>query len=78
MRRIAIGLMILALAGLPAMAQRGAEKPPDPQEMQKKREAEALDRQYKSTLERTNRQDVAPARTDPWANMRGTTDTPKR
>jgi hypothetical protein len=77
MRRIAIGLMILALAGLPAMAQRGGQKPPDPEEVQKKREAEALDRQYKSTLERT-KSDTAPARTDPWANMRGTTDTPKR
>lgn len=76
MRRIAIGLMILALAGLPAMAQRGAEKPPDPEEVQKKREAEALDRQYKSTLERTKSD--APVRTDPWANMRSTTDTPKR
>jgi hypothetical protein len=82
MRRIAIGLLVLALAGMPALAQRGgggggSQKEPSPEEMQKKRDAEALERQYKSTLERTSKPDAAPVRTDPWANMRST-ETPKR
>jgi hypothetical protein len=78
MRRVIIGLVALAVLAPPAFAQyRGGAKEPTPEEIEKKREVETLERQYKSTLERTNRQD-APARTDPWANMRGTSNPPKR
>ncbi|MFN3656870.1 MAG: hypothetical protein ACK4UO_06420 [Pseudolabrys sp.] len=76
MRRFFTSFIIVALLGTTAYAQKRGPKPPDPEEMQKKREAEAIDREYKSTLERTQKQG-APARTDPWANMRGT-DNPKR
>jgi hypothetical protein len=78
MRRLFTGLIMLALLGTTAYAQKS---PPGPKQddidaAQRKREADAVDKQYKSTLERT-KTDTAPVRTDPWASVRGT-ETPKR
>jgi hypothetical protein len=72
MLRFAFGLAVLvAMLAPPAYAQkRGAPSPLTAREVQKKKEAEAVDRQYKSTLKKTD-QDAAPVRTDPWSNMRG-------
>ena len=42
---------------------------------EKKKAAEAIDRQYKSTLDR-DRKDTPEARADPWQNLRGA-DNPK-
>ncbi|HEY1310188.1 MAG TPA: hypothetical protein VGF02_04495 [Pseudolabrys sp.] len=39
----------------------------------KRKDAETIDKQYKSTLQKTNR-DVVETRTDPWQNMRGADD----
>lgn len=75
MRRFAIGLVTLATLGTSAYAQQSG-KPPLPEEIEKKKQSEALDRQYKSTLKRTAPDNV-PVRTDPWSNMRGA-DNPKR
>ena len=78
MLRVLIGLaMLLAMLAAPAHAQkRPAAREPSAEELDKKRQEEAVDQQYRSTLKRTNT-DSAPARVDPWANMRGS-DNAKR
>ena len=72
--------LLLAVLAAPVQAQRrgggGAAAGPTPEELDKKRQEEALDLQYKSTLKRM-RTDNTPTRIDPWANMRGS-DSAKR
>lgn len=71
-----MGLTIaLALLAGPAHAQKTrGPPPPTPEEIDKKRQHEALDRQYKSTLQRMNT-DAAPVRVDPWADVRSPATT---
>lgn len=72
MKKISIGLLLLGMLAGPALAQKhgGAQaQQPTPEELEKKRDAEALDQQYKNTLKRTNA-DRSATRVDPWANMR--------
>ena len=60
------------LAG-PVYAQVKKEATPmQLEEEQKKRDAEAVDRQYKSTLDRTRKETTETRGNDPWSNMRGT------
>ena len=75
MKRFTIAAIVLGLLAGPAFAQGKGQKSGSGQEVDeaKAKEAEAIDRQYKSTLERT-RKDVAPVHTDPWSNMRGAAD----
>jgi hypothetical protein len=47
--------------------------PPPPEDPQKKRDAEAIDRDYKAALERSKNKVVAPA--DPWQDLRGSDDS---
>jgi hypothetical protein len=77
-RYIVAAVLLIAITG-PVLAQSPREDDPIIMEQkQKKKDAEALDKQYKSTLKSTE-QSVAPARTDPWQNMRGADDSkPKR
>ena len=70
MRRGMFGILLLGLLTAPVHAQQRGPAPPTPEELEKKREAEAVDRQYKSTLQRM-KQDTTTVRSDPWANMRG-------
>lgn len=81
MLRVLIGLaMVSVLLAMPAYAQkRGGAAPqgPSPEELDKKRQDEALDQQYKSTLKRMKQPDSVPTRIDPWANVRGS-DNAKR
>jgi hypothetical protein len=79
MKKLTIGLFVLALLAVPAQAQRrgAAAAPPTPEELQKKREAAELDQQYKDALRRGNN-DSAQTKVDPWANMRGGANEPKR
>jgi hypothetical protein len=74
MRRATVAVVLLAMLTTPAFAQgRGQQQRQDtPEEIQKKKEAEALDQQYKSTLKRTNKEETV--RVDPWANMRAPND----
>jgi hypothetical protein len=44
------------------------------QERDKQQQAQALDKQYKRTLDQTRKEGGAPVRSDPWANMRGPND----
>jgi hypothetical protein len=75
MAAISLGFVAACLAG-PAHAQgkKGAEPTPMQQdEIQKKKDAETVDAQYRKALKQTegNTPDV---RLDPWSNMRGTDD----
>jgi hypothetical protein len=77
MKKLVIGLFVLTVIAVPAQAQRrgGGAPQPSPEEMQKKRDAAALDKQYKDALRRTENE--AQTKVDPWANMRGANE-PKR
>ncbi len=75
MRRVTIGVILLAMLAVPASAQRGGGgggggRQETPEEILKKKEAEALDKQYDSTLKRMKQDGATPVPTDPWANMR--------
>ncbi len=79
MLRFLIGLVVVVAALVsPAYAQKGqpANQGPSPEEIDKRRQEQALDAQYRSALKRM-KQDSAPARPDPWANARET-DVQKR
>lgn len=80
MKKLTIGLFVVALLAVPAQAQRrgggGAAAAPSPEEIQKKRDQAELDKQYNNALRRTDSEST-PVRVDPWANMRGASD-PKR
>ena len=72
MRRVTIGVILLALLAVPASAQRGGGggRQDTAEEILKKKEAESVDKQYDSTLKRLKQDGATPVRTDPWANMR--------
>ncbi|MBI3705431.1 MAG: hypothetical protein HY244_16660 [Rhizobiales bacterium] len=75
MRRIIAATFMLASLTGGVFAQ--AAKEDDPavgEQKQKLRNAEEIDKKYKSTLERT-RKDTAVTRADPWSNMRGADDS---
>jgi hypothetical protein len=72
MRRTAIAVVLLAILATPVYAQRGQQRQETPEDIRKKKDAEALDQEYKSTLKRTNKEDAV--RIDPWANMRAPND----
>jgi len=67
-----------SLAGL-AHAQKAPDSTPmQLEDQQKQRDADSIDRQYKSTLQRTRNGGttaVTPAADDPWSNMRGSSDS---
>ena len=82
MKRITIGLVLLAIAAGTVHAQT-----PEERQAEKKREENngllrkyneqqkvnaEIDKQYQKTLEQTRGADAAPVKVDPWANMRGT------
>lgn len=75
MLRGLIGLamvLVVLTAPAPAHAQsRGgaAAQGPSPEDIDKRRQEQALDTQYKDALKRA-KQDSTPARIDPWANAR--------
>ncbi len=72
MRRLIIGTTLLAalaiLAG-PAHAQRKPDSALSEEEKARKSVADAVERQYRATLDRTAKP-AAEARADPWSNMR--------
>jgi hypothetical protein len=71
MRRATIGVVLLALLAVPASAQQGGGGSTATREdILKKKEAEAVDKQYDSTMKRLKQDGTTPVRTDPWANMR--------
>lgn len=80
MARYLLAILMLAIMAPPAFAQKKGNNDDTPlaiEAREKKKEAEAIDKQYDATLKRLNKDD-APVRTDPWQNMRGTDDTKKK
>ena len=76
MRSLIVGAVMAASLAGPVYAQQKAEPTPlQLEEEQKNKDAERIDRQYKSTLEKTNRNPVETRAADPWQNMRGTADS---
>jgi hypothetical protein len=84
MKRIAIGLALLAMLAVPVHAQEEeSQKDKDNLLLQewknKQRENADVEKQYKRTMQQLNSQPTAAANKDPWANMRGTdASKPKR
>jgi hypothetical protein len=72
LRTIIAGAVAAALLVWPAYAQQ--DDAPKPEQLEKKRNAERLDQQYHNALERTSGT-TAPAKTDPWENMRAPADS---
>ena len=67
--------MAASLIGAVYVADEPEEKNPLRKElMQRRKDDEAVDLQYKATLQRT-RKDTAVAPSDPWATMRGADDS---
>jgi hypothetical protein len=73
--RYFVALILLAAVAGPVFAQQSPEEDPVVMEQKrKKKEADELDKRYKSTLKNTD-QGAAPVRADPWQNMRGADDS---
>ena len=79
MKRIAIGLAVLAVLAVPVHAQEESPKDRDNLLLQewktKQRENAEIEKQYKRTLQQADKP-AAAANNDPWASMRGS-DAPK-
>jgi len=77
MKRFVLGLVLFAFLAAPVATVRAEDKE-NPyvktREMQKK-ESEDAERAYQKTLKATNGSIAAPAKNDPWANMRGSSTT---
>jgi hypothetical protein len=75
MARYIVAIVLLAVSAGPVYAQK---KPPDNplavEEQQKKKEAEAVEKQY-DAMRKNSDQAATPTRTDPWQNMRGADDS---
>jgi len=66
---------MLAILSGPVFAQQSRDDDPIMiQEREKKQQAEALDKQYKKTLDQTRKESDTPRNNDPWSNMRGQND----
>lgn len=75
MKKIVASAIVLGLLGGPVFAQKSRDDDPIMvQERDKQQQAQALDKQYKRTLDHTRKEGSAPVRSDPWANMRGSND----
>jgi len=75
MRRLVISAILVGSLVGPVHAQK--LKPDDPlilETEQRKKDAIDIDKQYKSTLEKT-RQESKAVHSDPWSNMRGSDDS---
>ncbi len=77
MKRVMLGFMLLAFLAGPVRAE-DKQNPYVKTREQIKKESEEAERQYERTIKATRGADPAPAKTDPWANMRGSNaDTSK-
>jgi flagellar biosynthesis/type III secretory pathway M-ring protein FliF/YscJ len=75
MARYIVAIVLLAIIAGPALAQRKTnENELAVEAEQKKKEHEAIEKQYNSTLKNTGNA-ATPTRIDPWQNMRGADDS---
>jgi hypothetical protein len=74
---IASAFMAGCLGGPVAAQQRKAPTvtPNYTEEIQRRKDAEVVDREYKAALERTRKEQVVAPATDPWGGIRGSDDT---
>ena len=74
-----VGAVLAGCLAGPAYAQKAPDETPmQADEKQKARDADSIDRQYKSTLQRTRNGGstaATPPADDPWSNMRGSSDS---
>lgn len=75
LRALVVGAVITGCLAGPVHAQKQAPNPLKVEEDQRRKDDEAIDRQYKSTLQRTQRGTTETRAADPWSNMRGTDDS---
>ena len=73
MRKFVVSTVLLGFLTSPAFAQKRDDDPLVIMEKEKKKQVEAIDKQYKRTIDQTRKEVDAP-RSDPWANMRGSND----
>jgi hypothetical protein len=75
MARYIVAIVLLAVIAGPAFAEK---KPPENplavEAQQKKKEAEAVEKEYNATRKYRD-QAPTPTRSDPWQNMRGAADS---
>ena len=75
MRAIILGAVAVAYLAGPVYAQGDKDKNPlAVEEQQKKKEAEAVEKEYNATRKYRD-QAPTPMRNDPWQNMRGADDS---
>jgi hypothetical protein len=77
LRALIAGVVVAGCLAGPVSAQQkrqGPAAPAAPDDRQKERDAETVDKQYKATLERTRKDVVAAPPADPWQNLRGGDD----
>jgi hypothetical protein len=77
LRALIVGAVLAGCLSGPVYAQskKGGAPPASPEEIQRKKDAEAIDKQYKATLERTRKETPTETRAaDPWSYMRGADD----
>lgn len=73
-RALIVGMLLAAGLAVPANAQhRTPNIPRAPEDLDKARDAVAIDKQYKQTIERTKKEAAAPP-ADPWQNLRASDD----
>jgi hypothetical protein len=80
-RSLIVGAIVAGSFAGPAFAQKPEKTPMQMEQEQKKKDAEAIDKQYKATLDRIKRNETQTEirANDPWSNMRGPDDSkPKR
>ena len=77
MKRLIIATALLAIVAAPASAQRKPFSAMSDEEKANAKVSESVDKQYRNAMERT-RKDTAEAPADPWANLRGTPEQPKK
>jgi hypothetical protein len=73
MRKFVVSAIALGFLTSPAFSQKRDDDPLVIMEREKKQQEEAVDKQYKRTIDQTRKAVDAP-RNDPWANMRGSND----
>jgi len=71
-----VGAVVAGCLANPAYAQKKTnDNPLKIEEDQRRKNDEAIDKQYKATLQRTRKDAVETRAADPWANMRGSDDS---
>ena len=68
MRRVTICVILLTLLAGPTAAE--DKRAVTAEEILKKKDSEAVDKQYDTTMKRLKQDSATPVRADPWANMR--------